>query len=374
MAEAELKARVKTLIGVVLVGAVLLLSYEIFYWFTHVYESDVRVQTDFTDISSRVDGKIAEIHVEEGSPVAKGQVIVTLEHQSIKLNIESLITDLALEKGNRESLITERDAFREELDSKFATQQQKIRALQVELRSANDRLKIAQKDLKRVQVLVRKRLKPESELNAEQDKTLVLEGRIASLRSNVLVAKSELVQLKSTERQIDIINNKIKVSEIKSNRIKDEIKKQELFIHHRLIKSPIDGLVGEIHKDKGEYVEDGVNILMLHDPKLYWVEAYVDESQIRHVRVGQEVLIDLDAYPIHDFYGQVQHIGSVTTRGPDGSNGNSGGGSRLGGNVERVPVRISIENPPTNITPGMRGDVNIRIYENIKLWWKWDDE
>ena len=60
MAEAELKARVKTLIGVVLVGAVLLLSYEIFYWFTHVYESDVRVQTDFTDISSRVDGKIAE--------------------------------------------------------------------------------------------------------------------------------------------------------------------------------------------------------------------------------------------------------------------------------------------------------------------------
>ena len=374
MAEAELKARVKTLIGVVLVGAVLLLSYEIFYWFTHVYESDVRVQTDFTDISSRVDGKIAGIHVEEGSPVAKGQVIVTLEHQSIKLNIESLITDLALEKGNRESLITERDAFREELASKFATQQQKIRALQVELRSANDRLKIAQKDLKRVQVLVRKRLKPESELNAEQDKTLVLEGRIASLRSNVLVAKSELAQLKTTERQIDIINNKIKVSEIKSNRIKDEIKKQELFINHRLIKSPIDGMVGEIHKYKGEYVEDGANILMLHDPKLYWVEAYVDESKIRHVRVGQEVLIDLDAYPIRDFYGQVQHIGSVTTRGPDGSNGNSGGGSRLGGNVERVPVRISIENPPTNITPGMRGDVNIRIYENIKLWWKWDDE
>ena len=75
MAESELKARVKTLIGVALVGAVLLLSYEIFYWFTHVYESDVRVHTDFTDISSRVDGKIAEIHVEEGSPVAKGQVI-----------------------------------------------------------------------------------------------------------------------------------------------------------------------------------------------------------------------------------------------------------------------------------------------------------
>lgn len=373
MAEAELKARVKTLIGVALVGAVLLLSYEIFYWFTHVYESDVRVHTDFTDISSQVDGKIAEIHVEEGSPVAKGQVIVTLEHQSIKLNIEGLITDLALERGNRESLITERDAFRAELDTKLATQQQKIRALRVELKSVNDRLKVAQKDLKRVKVLVEKRLKPESKLNAEKDKTLVLKGRIASLRSNILVAKSELIHLKSTDRQIEIIKNKIKLSKIRNKKIKDEIKKQELFINHRIIKSPIDGLIGEIHKYKGEYVEDGVNILMVHDPKLYWVEAYVDEGQFRHVRVGQEVLIDLDAYPLRDFYGRVRHIGSVTTRGPDGAN-DSGGGGRLGGNVERIPVRISIENPPANITPGMRGDVNIRIYENIKLWWKREND
>ena len=158
-------------------------------------------------------------------------------------------------------------------------------------------------------------------------------------------------------------------SEIKNKKIKDEIKKQELFINHRIIKSPIDGLIGEIHKYQGEYVEDGVNILMVHDPKLYWVEAYVNESQIRHVRVGQEVLIDLDAYPLRDFYGRVRHISSVTKRGPDGAKGRKGGG-RLGANVERVPVRISIENPPPNITPGMRGDVNIRIYENIKLWWK----
>lgn len=372
IAEADIKAKLKTLIGVALVGAALLLAYEIFYWFTHVYESDVRVQTDFTDISSRVDGKIAEIHVGEGQKISKGQLIVTLEHEDIKLNIESLRTDLALEKGNRTSLQTERDAFEEELSSKMATQREKIQALQVELKSAKDRLKIAQKDLARVKVLVSKRLKPDSELNSEQDKTLVLEGRVSSLQSNIRVAKRELDQLKTTERQLDIINNKIKVSYIKENRINDEINKQELFIAHRNITSPIDGLVGEIHKYKGEYVEDGVNILMLHDPKLYWVEAYVDESQIRHVRVGQEVLIDLDAYPFDDFYGQVQHIGSVTTRGPGSGNGINERRS-LGGNVERVPVRISIENPPHNITPGMRGDVNIRIYENIKLWWKWEE-
>ena len=116
-------------------------------------------------------------------------------------------------------------------------------------------------------------------------------------------------------------------------------------------------------------MEDGANILMLHDPSLYWVEALVDENKIRHVQLGQEVLIGLDAYPFEDFYGQVQHIGSVTTRGPNAVSAYSGG-RKLRRDVERIPVRIYMENPPKTITPGMRGNVNIRIYDRIKLWSK----
>ena len=365
ISETALKAKIKPLIGLVLVGAIVLLAYEVFYWFTHVYENDARVQTVYTNISSRIDGKIEKIFVAEGSRVSKGQLIITLEHDDIRLNIAALETDLALEQGNRSRMRIERDAFEEELRTKRATQREKIRTFELELASIDDRLVLARKDLTRMRVLVGKKLKPESLLIAEQDKTLVLEGRASLTRSNILVAKRELDQLIAAERKLNVIDNTIQVSFIQENKIKDEIKKQELLLKHRHITSPIDGVVGKIHRYAGEYVEDGVNILMLHDPALYWIEAYVDESQIRHVRVGQEVLIDLDAYPFENFYGQVGQIGSVTTRGAD--NGNPGR-SRLGGSVERVPVRISIDNPPPNITPGMRGNVNIRIYDNIKLW------
>ena len=44
------------------------------------------------------------------------------------------------------------------------------------------------------------------------------------------------------------------------------------------------------------------------------------------------------------------------------------GNSRFGASSERVPVRISLENPPPNLTPGMRADINVRIYDWIKLW------
>jgi membrane fusion protein, multidrug efflux system len=365
ISEAALKAKVKPLIGLVLFGAFVLLVYEVFYWFTHVYENDVQVQTEFTDISSRIDGKIEKIFVAEGKPVSKGQLIVTLEHDDVQLNIRGLETDLSLEQGNRARLQIERDAFEDELRTKLATQREKIRTLKVELASVDDRLVLARKDLSRTNVLVGRKLRPESVLIAEQDKTLVLEGRANILKAGISVAKRELEQFNATKRQLEVMDNKIQVSFIQENKIQDEIKKQELRLKHRHITSPIDGMVGKVHRYKGEYVEDGINILMLHDPKLFWIEAYVDESQIRHVRAGQEVLIDLEAYPFKDFYGLVRQVGSVTIRGA--ANGKAGQ-VRLNGAVERVPVRISIDNPPPTITPGMRGNVNIRIYDNIKLW------
>jgi len=42
--------------------------------------------------------------------------------------------------------------------------------------------------------------------------------------------------------------------------------------------------------------------------------------------------------------------------------------NRFGGSNERVSVRISIDNPPPNLTPGMRADINVRIYDSVKLW------
>jgi len=80
------------------------------------------------------------------------------------------------------------------------------------------------------------------------------------------------------------------------------------------------------------------------------------------------VLINLDAYPFRDFYGAVRHIGSITTAKMGGGGGGGAGSRKLGGSVERVPVRISLENPPPNLTPGMRADINVRIYKNIRLW------
>ncbi len=363
----NLKRNIKTVIGILLVGAFLTVSYEAFYWFTHVYEDNARIQTDITNISAQVDGKIESVLVEEGFVVKKGQLLVILHHEDIKLNIRSLQTDLSLERAKRTGLETERSVFKTDLASKIETQLVKIRSMKRESLSIEGRLGLANKNLSRVRLLVERKLTADTALVAEQVKVLALEGEATLLAGRISVAQQELAQLRATRNKISIIDNEIKISDIEQTRIEDSIRQQELWTSYRHITSPIDGVVGRIIKFRGEYVEDGVNIMMLHDPNLYWVEAYIDESQLRHLRVGQDVLINLSAHPFEDFSGKIKQIGRITTA-EMGLGARVNGNNRFGGSYERVPVRISLDNPPPNLTPGMQADINVRIYDSIKLW------
>ena len=363
----KLKQNIKTAIAILLVGAILTVSYEAFHWFTHVYEDNARIQTDITKISAQVDGKIENILVKEGFVVKKGQLLVVLHHEDIKLNIKSLQTDLSLERAKRVGLEAEKSVFKTDLTSKIKTQRVKIRSMEQQSLSIEGRLRLANKNLSRVKLLVERRLTADTALIAEQDKVLALEGETTLLAGRISVARQELAQVRATNNKISIIENEIRISDIEQIRIKDSIRQQELKTSYRHITSPIDGVVGRIIKFRGEYIEDGVNIIMLHDPNLYWVEAYIDESQLRHLRVGQDVLINLSAHPFENFNGKLKQIGRITTT-EMGLDAKVNGNNRFGSSNERIPVRISLDNPPTDLTPGMRADINVRIYDWIKFW------
>ena len=55
------KRVVKAIIVLAVFGAFIVATYETFFWFTHVYENDARVETDLSQISSQVNGKIEKI-------------------------------------------------------------------------------------------------------------------------------------------------------------------------------------------------------------------------------------------------------------------------------------------------------------------------
>ena len=107
----KLKQTLKFLICIGLLGSVLLAAYEIFFWFTHVYENDARIQTDLTKISAQVNGKIERVLVEEGNSVREGQALVKLADDDIRIRVKALQSDLGLKKAEKKKLLAEKYVF-----------------------------------------------------------------------------------------------------------------------------------------------------------------------------------------------------------------------------------------------------------------------
>jgi membrane fusion protein (multidrug efflux system) len=123
------------------------------------------------------------------------------------------------------------------------------------------------------------------------------------------------------------------------------------------IRAPIAGIIDEVYVSAGVYVEDADRAFLLHDPNALWLEAQIDESDIRHVVSGQPVTIEFDAYPFEYYQGRVRAIGRATL-GSMTSGGEEALDPRL---AQRIPVLIELPEMDKAIWPGMRASANITV-------------
>ncbi|HUF75144.1 MAG TPA: efflux RND transporter periplasmic adaptor subunit, partial [Longimicrobiales bacterium] len=109
-----------------------------------------------------------------------------------------------------------------------------------------------------------------------------------------------------------------------------------------VLHAPFTGVVVDKSVQAGQSVQPGEVLYRLADLSEVWVEADVYERDLGHVRVGQPVDIEIDAYPGERFMGRATYIHPEVR--PDTRTGR---------------VRIQLANPEERIKPGMFATVHI---------------
>lgn len=139
--------------------------------------------------------------------------------------------------------------------------------------------------------------------------------------------------------------------------------------YYRIV-APTDGVVAKRWTLPGDMVQPGQTLFTLNEGKDIWVSAYLEETKIQNIYVGQPVLFTLDAYKGLTFYGKIFYIGSNTASEfalipPNNASGNY---TKV---AQRVPLKISIdkvegaekEQAKVKLISGMSANVEI-INEN----------
>lgn len=216
-------------------------------------------------IGFEVGATLAELHVDHGAVVTKGQVLARLNLGEQEAKLAKARAALAVATVN----ITRAQA-----------NLQKARAVLDQKQEANRRKKsLADRDIVSQQV-AEEAVRDEAVAAAE---VVVAESEVASSRAQLTDAKAQ-------------------------------VQFEETLLRHRTLVAPYDATVIERHLELGTVVKTGDPVFTLIAAGSYWGLAYVDEARAGFINEGQRVDARLRSRPQEAFTGKVVRIGLESDR------------------------------------------------------------
>lgn len=186
------------------------------------------------------------------------------------------------------------------------------------------------------------------------------EAAVDRARSQLLQAEREVRYARGKQqreladiREADLLARKARVREAEA-----ELKALRFRLGLMRVRSPVKGLVVKKNSHPGEFVQAGQPVFMVVDSGRYWVEANVDETEIRFVKPGNRATVRLDSYPGVRFEGKVVDVGGATT-----SEFSLFSPHKLTGvfikSTQKLPVKIAVEDADGILRVGMLAVVRI---------------
>lgn len=354
------------------IGVLLAAGYWWRYMRDRVSTDDAYVRADSAAISSRISGSIAEIHLENDDWAEKGDVLIRLDPTDYEVKVEEIRASLEqveaqLSFAEVDLRLTDRRT-KEQVDAaaaqkKEAQQSRKEAGHRVEeLKKMRDGL-VAELENARKNYDRSKRLFDTgtgSEIDLDAKRTLYEKAKAALTATDQGIAgagasvgavaekvdqgTANLNAAKASRLQVEMARYKLAALKAQHSEIEAKLKQARLNLSYCTIKAPISGYIAQKSIQVGDWVQPGQPLFAIVPLRQIYVEANFKETQLGNIRLGQPVAIDADIYPNYTYHGKVVGIRAGTGAAfallpPENATGNW---IKV---VQRVPVKIRIENP-----------------------------
>jgi multidrug resistance efflux pump len=223
------------------------------------------------NVGSLVGGRVTRVHVDEGSPVAAGQTLVTLETET--------------------------------LDRQIAEQQAAIATARANLAKAVNGPR--DEEIRKAQAVAS---------NDERERR-----RMASLYSAGIVSKEMLDQAatkaKTSGEDLRVLREGTRKEDIAAARAQAEQQERRLSTlmkqrDETVVRSTVNGTVQSFGLRPGDIVAPNQSVAEILEPNQLWVRVYVPETLLGLVRVNMAVRVKVDTFPNAWFPARVATVSS----------------------------------------------------------------
>ncbi len=292
-------------------------------------------------IRAEVAARVLDVPHLEGDAVPAGDVVARLDAADIDARIASRRQELA---------VTEADiaAQDERVRLVETTWPRDVQARRAELEQAQSAAKLAERTFAREQDLTRTGASTAQLLDEASARRDQAESAVARARDIVARTEAEEANLGLARRQLDALRRKRDLTLAQLNELDVVRTKYE-------VRSPaVPTVVQTQFVWPGELAQPGTPIVAVLDPRDKYVQIYVPVADVKNVRVGRRVDVELDSAPGSRVPGEISFVADQANFTPEKIETRS---DRLG-QVYRAKVRI-LEGAE-RLQPGTEGNVYLR--------------
>ena len=331
------------------------------YWF-YVHETDARIVADMISISSQVSGRILERPVDMGSQVQRGDLLAVIDGREVSLKVEQLTAQLSRNDARQEEVLAKVAMTEERIAAQNVLHMGKLKTAEASLQFVEYDVSFYENELQRTVSLYESGIATQSEVDLSRKDFSYAQERFVRAQEAVATAYSETKLVAADEHQLTVLQNRLKILEHEKVEIEAKLGRETLNLVNRRIVSPQAGVISRTFAEVGEFVAPGRRLILLHDPSAIYVEANIRETDIRRLKLGQNVLIEVDAYPSMPLSGVIDHIGDAATSQFSllPSVNPSGNFTKV---TQRLPVKIVLTDASNLLRPGMMVEVYVSVRE-----------
>jgi membrane fusion protein, multidrug efflux system len=353
---------------IIIIVLVLLVAAGGFYWHSTYSEDtdDAQVNGHLIQISSRINGTVVKINVDENQFVQKGTVIAELDPADYQVAVDNAAAALASAQANAEaarvnvpitsintgSTLRSAGADVSGAQAGIAQAQQQVDGAQAQVVQAEANNLKANQDLERYKPLVAKDVISKQQYDAAVAQANATAAALANAQSGVKAAQANVQVARDREaqaqaslksagsgpQQVAAQNARAKQAEAQVESAQAQLDQAKLNLGYAKIVAPANGIVTRKNLELNQNISPGQNLMTLVSLDDLWITANFKETQLKHISAGQQVKISVDATG-KEYSGKVTQIGGATGSvlslfPPENATGNY---VKV---VQRVPVRI----------------------------------
>jgi len=332
---------VAVIVGVLVLAAV---GGLIFWLIARNYEStdDAFIDTHIVRLAPQVSGRVTQVLVGDNQAVSAGQPLIAID----SADLETRVAQAKAQEAQAEAQV---DNARVQIAVNQAAYQQALADVDAASAPADN----AARDLLRYRRL--KALNPAA-VDQQQLDQLESQARQTSAQFDAAIraANAKAEQVKASRTQVTS-------GEDQERAAQSQLNEANINFGYARIAAPLAGHIAEKTVAVGNYVEPGTQLMAIVPLKI-WVTANFKETQLDLMRAGQKVTIKVDACPQDKIKGHVDSIQrgagqAFSILPPENATGNY---VKV---VQRVPVKIIIDDPPNNcwLGPGMSVEPTVKV-------------